>query len=137
MGLNLRLAPGEKLVVNGSIIRNNGRSRIDIEVENRSDVLRASEMFDAESADTPVKRACYMLQVALVSKLHRAESLARARAMLADLRDALGRTHGPVLDRAEELLDAEEFYGAERELRRMLPFEAALLSYAPPEVRAA
>lgn len=130
MALKLRLAPGEKLVVNGSIIRNNGRSRIDIEVENRSDVLRASEMLDAASADTPVKRACYMLQVALVSKAHRDDALARARMLLGDLRAALGRSHGPAFDRIEGLLDAGEFYRAERELRALVPFEEMLLSLA-------
>lgn len=130
MGLNLRLGAGEEVVINGGIVKNNSRSRIDIEIRNRSDVLRASEMFDAQTADTPIKRLCYFVQIALVSKQHREEYTAKCFEMVGQLRDALGTSHGHVFDEVSDLLGKGEFYAADKRLKSLLATEAFLLQVA-------
>ena len=128
MGLRIKLASQERVVINGCILRNNSSGRVEIEIENRSDVLRASEMFDENSADTPVKRLCFEVQIALVSREHRDAALVKAFGMMASLRDAIGARKASELDEIEALLRRHEFYAASRKLRALIPYEEMLLS---------
>ncbi|WP_167620127.1 flagellar biosynthesis repressor FlbT [Paracoccus ravus] len=137
MGLKLKVAPGERLVLNGCILRNTGAHRLEIELENRADVLRGSEMLDAETADTPVKRLCYLIQIALVSTRHRAEMLPEITARTAELRSAMAISHGADLDRVQALVEQAEFYAATRILQQVIRHEAKLLKLAEMRVRQA
>lgn len=130
MGLKLKLNAGEPLVVNGCRLRNNGHRRIEIEIENRADVLRGSEMFDAVTADTPVKRLCYKIQIAIVSPGHRVELRPEIQDRLGQLKGAMGAPQGEVLDEVGRLVQAGEFYTASRRLQSLITHEAKLLELA-------
>lgn len=129
MGLKLKLNPNERLIVNGCILRNHGHRRLEIEIENRADVLRSSEMLDAESAKTPVSRLCYKVQIALVSTAERKKLLPEITERLAQLRSAIPSQKDELVE-IEGLVADGEFYAASRRLQALIPYEARLLEIA-------
>lgn len=129
MGLKLKLNPNERLIVNGCILRNHGHRRLEIEIENRADVLRSSEMLDAESANTPVSRLCYKVQIALVSPAERKKLLPEILARLAQLSRAMP-SRKDELEAIATLVEERELYAASRRLQALIPYEARLLDIA-------
>ena len=43
MGLILKVKTGDRIVINGAVLRNAGKGQMFVEVENRSDVLRGED----------------------------------------------------------------------------------------------
>ncbi|MCF3974235.1 flagellar biosynthesis repressor FlbT [Paracoccus salsus] len=64
-GLVLKLAPNERVLINGAVIENGEkRSKISIKTPNVN-VLRLKDAIHPDSATTPVTRACYVAQLIL------------------------------------------------------------------------
>ncbi|MEC8196373.1 MAG: flagellar biosynthesis repressor FlbT [Pseudomonadota bacterium] len=64
-GLVLKLSPKERVLVNGAVIENGDRrSRLSIMTPN-ANILRLRDAIHPEEANTPVRRACYALQLVL------------------------------------------------------------------------
>ena len=127
----LSMALGEWLSVTNA--RELARTQIEREAEEleqtpEARILRLRDAIHPDEVDTPVKRVCYIAQLAVAGEA-RAEDAARQLGTgIAQLRDALSGLGdvGP-LDEAAEALEAGNFYAAMRALRRLLPVEAALL----------
>ena len=64
-GLVLKLAPKERVLINGAVIENGERrSRLAIMTPNVN-ILRLRDAIHPEQANTPVKRVCYIAQLVL------------------------------------------------------------------------
>lgn len=64
-GLVLKLAPKERVLVNGAVIENGDRrSRLSI-VTPDANILRLRDAIHPEEANTPVRRVCYATQLIL------------------------------------------------------------------------
>ncbi|MCF6233682.1 MAG: flagellar biosynthesis repressor FlbT [Rhodobacteraceae bacterium] len=64
-GLVLKLAPKERVLVNGAVIENGDRrSRLSIMTPN-AHILRLKDAIHPEEANTPVRRLCYATQLIL------------------------------------------------------------------------
>ena len=64
-GLVLKLAPKERLLINGAVIENGDRrSRLAILTPN-ANLLRLRDAIHPEEANTPVRRVCYVAQLVL------------------------------------------------------------------------
>ncbi len=63
MPLKLSLAKGEKFIVNGAVIRNDG-DHTDLVFENQSYILRQKDILTTETAATPASRIYFALQCA-------------------------------------------------------------------------
>ncbi len=104
-GLVLKLAPKERVLVNGAVIENGDRrSRLSI-VTPDANILRLRDAIHPEDANTPVRRVCYAMQLILTGDtdpveerlpmLRRIEELSQvftdpdSRATLAEATDAL------------------------------------------------
>lgn len=131
MPLHLSLRPGERVIINGSVLKN-GPRRQTLEIENRADVLRGDEMLEEATARTPVRRVAYQIQIALVSQAHRAELLPVITAGLEDLARALPRFSAPIGE-AETCLQSQNFYGAFRALAPVIRHEDTLFARFSPE----
>ena len=127
MPLRLSLKPHERLIINGCVIRNGPRRQI-LEIENRADVLRGNEMMDDSTAQTPARRTAYQIQIALVSKPHRADYLPLIRKGLEDLARALPR-FAPHITDAEARLDEGDFFAAFRALGEVIAHEDRLFAH--------
>lgn len=126
MPLRLTLRPHERIIVNGCILKNGARRHV-LEVENRADVLRGDDMLDDASAQTPVRRVAYHIQIALVSAQHRGEFTPRILAALNELASALPRFAKQIAE-AEARVNAGDFYAAFRCLTEAIAHEDLLFS---------
>ncbi|MEM1313057.1 MAG: flagellar biosynthesis repressor FlbT [Pseudomonadota bacterium] len=132
-GLILKLGPGERVMVNGVVVENGPRrSRLNILTPD-ANVLRLRDAIHPEEATTPVRRVCYIAQLALAGEADGSE--ARRQLLLgieqlsqvfqdADSRDRLGEATTHVRD--------ARFYQALKALRSLLPREDRLMEAAAP-----
>lgn len=110
-GLILKLRPREELMINGVLVENGDRnSRLRIKTEG-AHVLRMRDALKPEEADTPLKRAYYIAQLAVAGELTNAEAAAILRNALDtfcnnDLRAII-----------EEKIAAGDYYQVMRSLR--------------------
>lgn len=129
MALRLTLKPNERVIVNGCILKNGPRRHV-LEVENRADVLRGDEMFDATTASTPGRRIAYQIQIMLVSPSHRAELAPRVKSDLDDLMQVLPR-FAALISKVHQELAEGSYYAAFRALQPVFVYEDQLLSLNP------
>lgn len=127
MGLRIRLKSGERVILNGCVIRNVGASRMDIEIENRSDVLRGDEIISKKDACTPVRALAHAIQHALASRDHREELLPHIFNSLNEIEAVFNPVVAPAINAVRECINKEEYYGALKSLQPVLSREAQLL----------
>lgn len=130
-GLILKLAPHERVLINGAVIENGERrSRFSI-VTPSANILRLRDAIHPEEARTPVRRVCYIAQLILSGDSDPVEvrpQLLRAIEQLSQvLVDADSRG---LLNRATDAAIAGEYYQTLRALRSLLPREERLLAGA-------
>ena len=132
-GLVLKLRAHEQILVNGVVMQNGERSaRLIVKTPNVH-VLRLRDAIRPEDVDTPVKRVCYLAQLAVAGELEQEEAAAQLGSGIAQLQEALHGVEGNEhLETALERLRERNFYGVLRALRRLLPIEAALLGRPAP-----
>ncbi|WP_158965696.1 flagellar biosynthesis repressor FlbT [Chachezhania sediminis] len=124
-GLVLKLAPRERVLINGAVIENGDRrGRVSI-VTPDAHILRLRDAIHPDEATTPVRRACYATQLVLsgdvspdeahMPLLRRLEELSQvftdpdSRKSLAEATEALiGANHYKCLKALRSLLPREE-----------------------------
>ncbi|MBW7921852.1 MAG: flagellar biosynthesis repressor FlbT [Rubellimicrobium sp.] len=129
--LVLKLGPHERVLVNGAVIENGERrARLAILTPN-ANILRLRDAIHPDEVTTPVRRVCYIAQLALSGD---AEPEQAARQMLAGIGqlaqvflDSDSRRH---LDDARHAVGVGDCYRALKQLRALLPREARLRSAA-------
>lgn len=131
-GLVIKLAPNERMLINGAVIENGDRrARLSILTPN-ANLLRLRDAIHPEQADTPVKRMCCLAQLALSGDVDASETrqdLIRGIEQLSYVfTDADSRR---LLNTASRAVLADEVYQALRCLRSMLPREERLFAVRP------
>ncbi|WP_146347498.1 flagellar biosynthesis repressor FlbT [Falsiphaeobacter marinintestinus] len=131
-GLVLKLAPKERILINGAVIENGDRrSRLSI-VTPDANILRLRDAIHPEEANTPVRRVCYAAQLLLSGDIDPAGarlSLLRGIEDLAQVfTDPISRAS---LTEASEALLQDHHYRCLKALRNLLPREDRLLATAP------
>ena len=128
-GLVLKLAPKERVLVNGAVIENGDRrSRLSI-VTPDANILRLRDAIHPDQANTPVRRVCYAAQLVLsgdvdaeedrLPMLRRIEELSQVFTD-PDSRASLGEATDAVL--------AGNNYRCLKALRALLPREERLMA---------
>lgn len=128
-GLILKLAPHERVLINGAVIENGDkRSRFCVVTPNAR-ILRLRDAIHPQQAGTPVRRVCYIAQLVLsgdVSIEDADPQLLRGIEQLSQvLTDFDSRN---LLSRATESILSGEHYQALRSLRALLPREERLMA---------
>lgn len=128
-GLVLKLNPRERILVNGAVIENGDRrTRLSILTPN-ANILRLRDAIRPDEVNTPVRRVCYIAQLALSGDAAPAD--ARRQLLLGieqlsqALRDDDSRTN---LGAATSAVMENDFYRTLKSLRTLLPREARLLA---------
>ena len=62
MALKVRLRAGERLAINGAVIRNNSSRTAELEVLNEATLLQERDIMLPEQADTPLKTLYFLIQ---------------------------------------------------------------------------
>jgi flagellar biosynthesis repressor protein FlbT len=133
MSLILKLAPGERLFINGAVITNGDR-RAYLMVETKSQIVREKDVLLEEDVVTPVRRAYFAAQSVLLNAQPVLGSSDAFTDQVARLRRVfLKPEHIQLLDEAESQLSDGNTYRALSALRELVMYEAALLEIGPPE----
>ncbi|MTH64634.1 flagellar biosynthesis repressor FlbT [Paracoccus shanxieyensis] len=130
-GLILKLAPNERVLINGAVIENGDkRSRISVKTPN-ANILRLRDAIHPDDAKTPVSRTCYLCQLLLVGE---ADENSARRDILIGIeqlsRALIDRDSMATLDAATASTLDGNYYQTLKQLRTLLPREARLLAAA-------
>ena len=132
-GLILKLRAHEQILVNGVVMQNGDRNARLIIKTPDANILRLRDAIHPDEVDTPVKRVCYIAQLAVAGETDQETAAEQLSNGISQLIDALqGHESRSVLLDALEEVRRRNFYAALRTLRRMLPVEEMLLAQAPP-----
>ncbi|MBB1499225.1 flagellar biosynthesis repressor FlbT [Paracoccus sp. MC1862] len=128
-GLILKLAPGERVLINGAVIENGDRRcRIAIKTPNAS-ILRLKDAIHPDDVASPVARVCYNAQLLLSGDADPAQGrrdLLRGIEQLSRVFD--DRDSRAALDGATADVIGGNVYRALRQLRSLLPREARIFA---------
>lgn len=128
-GLVLKLAPNERILINGAVIENGDRrARISVKTPH-ANILRLRDAIHPDDATTPVSRACYEAQLVLSGDLALEDGrkiLLRGIEQLTQIFDDRDSRH--LLGDATAGVVHNNFYRALRALRDLLPREARMLA---------
>ncbi|MEY8842378.1 flagellar biosynthesis repressor FlbT [Cribrihabitans sp. XS_ASV171] len=130
-GLVLKLAPKERVLINGAVIENGDRrGRLSIVTPN-ANILRLRDAIHPEEATTPVRRVCYAAQLVLSGDSNAEETrltlLRRIEELSQVFKDPDSRA---ALAEATEALVADHHYRCLKALRSLLPREERLMALA-------
>ncbi len=131
-GLVLKLAPRERVLVNGAVIENGDRrSRLSI-VTPEANILRLKDAIHPDEATTPVKRVCYAIQLILSGD---SDPEAARRPLLRHIEELSQVFTDPdsrnTLANATQALLEEQPYRCLKALRALLPREDRLMAARP------
>lgn len=128
-GLVIRLAPHERVLLNGAVIENGSRRAcLSIKTPN-ANVLRLRDAIHPEQANTPVRRTCYLVQMVLSGDISAAEvekPLLRAIEQISQV--FTDQDSRRILDSASDRVIESDHYNALKALRMLLPREARLFA---------
>lgn len=127
-GLILKLRAHEQILVNGVVMQNGERNtRLIVKTPNAA-ILRLRDAIHPDDVDTPVKRVCYIAQLAVAGETDAEEAASQLGRGIQQIREALDGYEGcGDLDAALDAVREGNFYAVLRALRRVLPVEERLL----------
>ncbi|ARS28960.1 flagellar biosynthesis repressor FlbT [Sphingomonas sp. KC8] len=123
MALRISLRDGEKIIVNGAVLRAVGRT--DLCVENNVALLRGRDVMTPEDANTPARRLYFACMLAYIDQ---GDRTAHQHALLEQVREFMG-----ALEAAEakatcigfvEKIATADFYRALADCRWLMAYEA-------------
>ncbi len=128
MPLKLSLSKGEKLVVNGAVIKNDGGDA-SLVFENQAHILRQKDILTASDANTPASRAYLSLQCAYMFPDNAESHLTDFRALIADFAAAVPSAIS-LIERLLDLADKAELYNGLKTCRELIDYETEILTHA-------
>lgn len=132
-GLILKLAPNERVLINGAVIENGDkRTRISIKTPN-ANILRLRDAIHPDGAVTPLSRACYVCQLVLTGDADPQDAGRELLVRIEQLSQAMNdHDSKKTFDAAtQDILDGH-FYPALKSLRTLLSREARILIAGSP-----
>lgn len=131
-GLVLKIAPGERFIVNGALLENGDKpARIRI---SQADVrvLRCRDALRPEDVDTPVKRIYYAIQLLITGDLDAVETTPAIDAECCALLDIFRPIDAELIPALRSMVTRGNHYSALCHLRQVLAVEAQLLARRVP-----
>ncbi len=139
-GLKLRLKAKERVLINGTVVENgNHQSELTI-MSPGAHILRLRDALHPSEVRTPVKRVCYIAQLAVAGEVDEGEALVQLTRGVNQLCQVLlDPPSQAILAQALAEAQAHNFYKSMQALRQLLPLEEKLLARvaktAPSAVR--
>ncbi len=127
-GLVLKLAPNERILINGLMIENGPKKARMTVHSDGAHVLRLRDALHPEEVKGPVSIAYHVAQLAVAGQSDPKEAVEDLRPRLDDLLHAFDGTWAhEAISKASEALEDRNFYKTMRELNPVLPLEKELL----------
>lgn len=128
-GLVLKLAAGERVVINGALLENGDKPSSLRVADNNARVLRCRDALKPDQVNTPVKQVYYAIQLLITGDLDE-ENVLPAILTECDKLEDVFQTIDPKLIRVlRSMLDKGNYYSALCHLRQVLELEAELLAH--------
>ena len=130
-GLVLKLAPHERILINGAVIENGERrTRLSIKTPN-ANILRLKDAIHPEDANTPVRRTCYIAQLVLSGDAEQDAARSQLLSGIEQLSQVFDdRDSRRLLQEATKAVLSDQYYAALKALRALIPREERLLATA-------
>ena len=125
MPLKLSLLRGEKLVVNGAVIKNDGPD-VNLVFENQAHILRQKDIMTLEDATSPARRVYLALQCAYMLPDRRDEHMKDFQSLLDEYSEA-SPSSSPITEKIIQLAEGEDLYGALKATRDLIDHEAEIM----------
>lgn len=129
-GLILKLAAGERVVVNGAMLENGDKPNSLRVIDADARVLRCRDAIRPEDVDTPVKQVYYAIQLLITGDLEEAKILPALFKELDRLEDAFSSIDPDLIGQVREMLRRGNHYSALCNLRHVIELEKELLNHA-------
>lgn len=127
-GLVLKIAPGERFIINGATLENGDKpTRIRV-VEGDARVLRLRDAMRPEEVNTPVKRVYYAIQLLITGDLKEADALPAIDSECCQLLDVFRTVDPQLIPVLRSMLSRGNYYSALCHLRQVLALEEKLLA---------
>lgn len=127
-GLVIKVAPGERFIVNGATLENGDKpARIRV-VEGDARVLRCRDAMHPTEVNTPVSRIYYAIQLLVTGDLKEVDTLPAIDAECVRLEDVFDRIDPTLIPELRSMIGRGNFYSAMCHLRQILAIEADLLA---------
>lgn len=131
-GLVLKLAPHERVLINGAVIENGERrSRLAI-VTPDANILRLRDAIHPDEVNTPVRRVCYVLQLILSGDSDLDDGRLQLLRGIEQLSQVfIDHDSRKQLNEASKAVIEGQAYAALKAVRSLLPREERLLATCP------
>lgn len=127
-GLLLKLAPNERILINGLMIENGPKKTKMTVHSDGAHVLRLRDALHPEEIDGPVSIAYHYAQLAVAGESPEEEAEKELRPRLEKLSEVFeGTWAADAVTEAQEALEKNNFYKMMRSLNPLLPLERDLL----------
>jgi len=123
--LLIKLAPGEKIVINGVVVENGG-DHTTLRILNQAHVLRAKDILTFDEANSPAKRVYYALQCFYLFHDDREQHLQAARGYLDDFVKA-APSSAPLVNQIAEHLMRDDSYQMLKVAKKLVEYEKRIL----------
>lgn len=127
MPLKLSLPRGEKLVVNGAVIKNDGPD-VNLVFENQAHIMRQKDIMTLEEATSPARRIYLALQCAYMFADRRDEHMNDFESLLSEFCKA-APSSDTTTEKIEKLVGDGDLYGALKESRNLIDYETEILQH--------
>lgn len=127
MALKVELKPNEKIIL-GQVVIRNGDTRAKLFVEGRAPILREKDILTPETADSPAKRVYLAVQLMYLA----GDVGGQHKTYFQLVRDFLQAAPSSIgiVDAINNQILSGDLYKALKETRRLVAYEAELLSHA-------
>lgn len=126
-GLVLKIAPGERFIINGATLENGDKpARIRV-VEGDARVLRVRDAMHPSEVNTPVKRVYYAIQLLITGDLKEEGALPALDEACVELLDIFKPLNADLIPTLRSMLSRGNYYSALCHLRQVLALEEQLL----------
>ncbi|WP_099828064.1 flagellar biosynthesis repressor FlbT [Oceaniglobus indicus] len=128
-GLVLKLAPSERVLINGAVVENGARrGRLNI-VTPGANILRLRDALHPDDVNTPVRRVCYIAQLVLSGEVDADAARPQLLGGIEQLRQVLvDPDSADTLANAQRAVENGQTYYVLKYLRAVLPREARLFA---------
>lgn len=127
-GLVLKVAPGERFIINGATLENGDKpARIRV-VEGDARVLRVRDAMRPNEVNTPVKRVYYAIQLLITGDLKEEDMLPAIDEACIELLDIFKPLDASLIPDLRSMVSRGNYYSALCHLRQILALEEELLA---------
>jgi len=127
MPLKLSVSKGEKFIVNGAVIRNDGEG-ISLLFENQAQILRQKDILTPETASTPAARVYLALQCAYLFPDKAVTHLTDFQTLLNDYIEAAPSAQ-PIAEEVRRLVGNDQLYNGLKACAKLLGHEHEVFTH--------